>query len=74
MSEVIKTTRKNGIFHIILDRPKANAIDLETSRRWVKCLKYSVMIPHVGSSLSARRVISFSVLVRSESGSRWGCC
>ena len=33
MSEVIKTTRKNGIFHIILDRPKANAIDLETSRQ-----------------------------------------
>ncbi len=33
MSEVIKTTRKNGIFHVILDRPKANAIDLETSRQ-----------------------------------------
>ena len=31
MSEVIKTTRKNGIFHVILDRPKANAIDLKTS-------------------------------------------
>ena len=31
MSEVIKTSRKNGIFHVILDRPKANAIDLKTS-------------------------------------------
>ena len=39
MSEVIKTTRKNGIFHIILDRPKANAIDLETSRQMGEVFK-----------------------------------
>ena len=32
-SDVIKTTRKNGIFHVVLDRPKANAIDLQTSRQ-----------------------------------------
>jgi crotonobetainyl-CoA hydratase len=32
MSEVIKTRRVGGIFEVTLDRPKANAIDLVTSR------------------------------------------
>ena len=33
MSEIpIKTTKKNGILEVTLNRPKANAIDLETSR------------------------------------------
>jgi crotonobetainyl-CoA hydratase len=32
MSEVIKTKRVGGIFEVTLDRPKANAIDLITSR------------------------------------------
>jgi crotonobetainyl-CoA hydratase len=32
MSEVIKTKRVGGIFEVTLDRPKANAIDLVTSR------------------------------------------
>ena len=31
--DVIKTKRDKGIFHVILDRPKANAIDLKTSRK-----------------------------------------
>ena len=38
-SDVIKTTRKNGIFHIVLDRPKANAIDLQTSRQMGEVFK-----------------------------------
>ncbi len=32
MSEVVKTKRVGGIFEVTLDRPKANAIDLITSR------------------------------------------
>ena len=32
MSDVLKTSLSNGVFHIVLDRPKANAIDLKTSR------------------------------------------
>jgi len=32
MTEVIKTRREGGIFEVTLDRPKANAIDLDTSR------------------------------------------
>ncbi len=32
MSEVISTKTTGGIFEVTLDRPKANAIDLETSR------------------------------------------
>ncbi len=33
MSDVITTVRDGAIFEVTLDRPKANAIDLETSRR-----------------------------------------
>jgi len=32
MTEVVKTRREGGIFEVTLDRPKANAIDLATSR------------------------------------------
>ena len=32
MSEVVKTKRVGGILEVTLDRPKANAIDLTTSR------------------------------------------
>lgn len=32
MSDVIKTTRRGAVFEVELDRPKANAIDLATSR------------------------------------------
>ncbi len=32
MSEVVKTKLVGGILEVILDRPKANAIDLATSR------------------------------------------
>ena len=32
MSEVVKTRREGGVFEVTLDRPKANAIDLHTSR------------------------------------------
>lgn len=32
MSDVVKTRREDGILEIMLDRPKANAIDLATSR------------------------------------------
>jgi crotonobetainyl-CoA hydratase len=32
MSEVVKTKRVGGILEVTLDRPKANAIDLPTSR------------------------------------------
>ena len=33
MNEVIHTNTDDGIFEVTLDRPKANAIDLATSRR-----------------------------------------
>ena len=33
MNEVIQTRIDGGVFEITLDRPKANAIDLETSRK-----------------------------------------
>jgi crotonobetainyl-CoA hydratase len=33
MSDVVKTTRRGGVFEVELDRPKANAIDLVTSRQ-----------------------------------------
>ena len=33
MSESVKLTRNDGILEILIDRPKANAIDLATSRR-----------------------------------------
>ena len=33
MDDVIKTKIEGGIFEVTLDRPKANAIDLETSRK-----------------------------------------
>ncbi len=32
MSDVVKTRREGGILEVILDRPKANAVDLKTSR------------------------------------------
>ena len=32
MNDVVKTRREGGIFEVTLDRPKANAIDLATSR------------------------------------------
>ena len=32
MSEVVKTRREGGVFEVTLERPKANAIDLHTSR------------------------------------------
>ena len=32
MSEVVRTRREGGIIEVTLDRPKANAIDLVTSR------------------------------------------
>ena len=32
MSDVVTTRREGGIFEVTLDRPKANAINLETSR------------------------------------------
>lgn len=32
MQDVIRTTAEGGVFHVVLDRPKANAIDLQTSR------------------------------------------
>ena len=33
MTEVIRTNRQGGILEVVLDRPKANAIDLDTSRK-----------------------------------------
>lgn len=33
MEEQVKVTREGGILVVVLDRPKANAIDLETSRK-----------------------------------------
>ena len=32
MTQSVRTTRQDGIFELVLDRPKANAIDLATSR------------------------------------------
>lgn len=32
MNDVVRTRREGGILEVTLDRPKANAIDLKTSR------------------------------------------
>jgi crotonobetainyl-CoA hydratase len=32
MNDVVTTRTEDGVFEVTLDRPKANAIDLETSR------------------------------------------
>ena len=39
MTDVIQTTRNGAIFEVVLDRPKANAIDLETSRKMGQVFK-----------------------------------
>ena len=39
---VIKTTRNGAVFEVVLDRPKANAIDLVTSRKMGEVFKESV--------------------------------
>jgi len=39
MSDVLKTSLSNGVFHVVLDRPKANAIDLKTSREMGEVFK-----------------------------------
>ncbi|MDH3218736.1 MAG: carnitinyl-CoA dehydratase [Gammaproteobacteria bacterium] len=39
MSEVVTTRREGGVFEVTLDRPKANAIDLHTSRQMGEVFK-----------------------------------
>ncbi|MDH3537705.1 MAG: carnitinyl-CoA dehydratase [Gammaproteobacteria bacterium] len=39
MSEVVTTRREDGVFEVTLDRPKANAIDLHTSRQMGEIFK-----------------------------------
>ena len=39
MTDVIKTTKKGAVFEVVLDRPKANAIDLKTSREMGRVFK-----------------------------------
>ena len=39
MSEVIRTRREGGVIELTLDRPKANAIDLITSRTMGEAFK-----------------------------------
>ncbi len=39
MTEVIQTRTEGGIFEVTLDRPKANAIDLATSRKMGEVFK-----------------------------------
>ena len=39
MTEVIKTKRDGAVFEVELDRPKANAIDLKTSREMGEVFK-----------------------------------
>ena len=45
MSEVITTRREGGILEVTLDRPKANAIDLKTSRLMGETFRPSATIP-----------------------------
>lgn len=40
MSDVISTKQEGGIFEVTLDRPKANAIDLITSRQMGETFKH----------------------------------
>src|SRR5690606_22305724 len=39
MTEVVRTRREGGVLEVTLDRPKANAIDLATSRRMGETFK-----------------------------------
>ena len=47
MSEVIRTRREGGILEVTLDRPKANAIDLATSRLMGETFKTFRDDPHM---------------------------
>ena len=38
MNDAVKTQRDGHILEVTLDRPKANAIDLNTSRSWARSL------------------------------------
>ena len=40
MDDVIKTRQEGGIYEVTLDRPKANAIDLVTSRKMGEIFKH----------------------------------
>ena len=43
--DVVKTRREGAILEVTLDRPKANAIDLATSRIMGESFASSAMIP-----------------------------
>lgn len=61
MSEVLTTRREGGILEVTLDRPKANAINLATSREMGKSSKAFVTTPNCVLRSSEPRVTSFSV-------------
>ena len=62
MSDVIRTRREGGILEVTLDRPKANAIDLTTSRLMGETFKNSVTIPNCVSPSCRPKATSFSAL------------
>ncbi len=61
MSEVVKTKRVGGILEVTLDRPKANAIDLVTSRLMGGLLRNSVTTQICAWRLYAPPVTRFSL-------------
>ena len=60
MTDVVNTRREGGILEVTLDRPKANAIDLQTSRLMGETFKAFRDDPNCASPSSRRRATSSS--------------
>ena len=67
MNDVIKTRRNGAVFEIELDRPKANAIDLKTSRMMGEVFRDFRDDPICAWRLSARQAKVFLCWLGSES-------
>lgn len=59
----IKTRKEGAILEVTLDRPKANAIDLATSRIMGQVFRAFRMMTVCACAFCARRAISFSAQV-----------
>ena len=60
MSDFLEINRNGQILEIVLDRPKANALDAPPAGSWAKSLRASAMIRICGSRSSPGREKSSS--------------
>ena len=63
MSQEVTTTKNGGIWTVTLDRPKANAIALTTSKSWAAISRPSAMTQRRGCVSSKQRAKNSSPLV-----------